>query len=352
MTLFNRNGRLYANLILAGKRKKLSLHMKDTPANRKKALANEAKILKMAKTGNKNAAQCAQAYLERQAGLKASSQAQIAKHLEAVLKMAHIKGTDKPEHISKAHIANFYKTLLAKKPSKAYANTLTARLKSFLDFLEETEHLEKSPFFKQKMTALRPAKEVQPFSLEQIKTLLKACTNPRLKAFLAVSFFTGARSGEVLALKWADVNFYTNKITIAHTLTPSGQLQPPKTPSSKRQIDMLPIVAKVLQEYYHQASLQQQGLIFIAPNKTGANLLNHLRAQYKALLKACNIPYRKIYATRHSFASLMLEQGEPLGWVSHTLGHKNLNITLETYAKYIPEENAQHGTFIKLEEFN
>ncbi|GLP31543.1 hypothetical protein HpBGD84_15740 [Helicobacter pylori] len=56
---------------------------------------------------------------------------------------------------------------------------------------------------------------------------------------------------------------------------------------------------------------------------------------------------RKLYTTRHTFASLMLSQGEEAMWVSKTLGHKDLNTTYKTYSHYIPKQEKERAKFLK-----
>jgi len=53
------------------------------------------------------------------------------------------------------------------------------------------------------------------------------------------------------------------------------------------------------------------------------------------VLKKLDIEYRNLYQMRHTFASMMISSGEDILWVSNILGHRNSNITLSTYAKYI-----------------
>ncbi|MFT2606443.1 tyrosine-type recombinase/integrase, partial [Helicobacter pylori] len=62
---------------------------------------------------------------------------------------------------------------------------------------------------------------------------------------------------------------------------------------------------------------------------------------------ALNLKNRKLYTTRHTFASLMLSQGEEAMWVSKTLGHKDLNTTYSTYSHYIPKQDKERAKFTK-----
>ena len=71
-----------------------------------------------------------------------------------------------------------------------------------------------------------------------------------------------------------------------------------------------------------------------------------LREIWIKLLDKCNLKYRSIYQTRHSFASNMLSNKEDIFWVSQTLGHKSINMTVEKYSKYIKSDRKRKITFL------
>lgn len=72
-----------------------------------------------------------------------------------------------------------------------------------------------------------------------------------------------------------------------------------------------------------------------------------IRASYKKLLKSLNLKFRVLYNTRHTFASIMLSRGEEPMWVGcKMLGHKNLNETFKSYAKYLPKNVVERAKFL------
>ena len=68
--------------------------------------------------------------------------------------------------------------------------------------------------------------------------------------------------------------------------------------------------------------------------------------RWKKLLKGLDISYRTIYQMRHTFATVMIEYGEDILWVSHMLGHTDSSMTLQMYAKYRKQENRKRATFL------
>ncbi|WP_233710913.1 site-specific integrase, partial [Helicobacter salomonis] len=196
-----------------------------------------------------------------------------------------------------------------------------------------------SPFFKQRLAMARPPKEKQPLNLEEVSHMLEVCSDLRLKTYLAVAFFTGARVGEIQALKWSDVNFAKNTITIERTLSQKNELGSPKTRSSVRTIEMLPIVKQALLRYAQQNP--SSPYIF-----TPGRYLRFNKAWHK-LLEQAQLAKRKLYSTRHTFASLMLSGGANVLRIYKMLGHTNAHMTLSVYAQYLPQEHTPLAPFLE-----
>ena len=166
--------------------------------------------------------------------------------------------------------------------------------------------------------------QIQPFSLEEIKLILQNAQG-ELKNFLSVGFFTGMRTGEILALRFENIDFANNKIYVCQSMEQNGNITSTKTHSA-RYIDML--------EPAREALINQSK----GKNKFVFELsLKKLRKQYYDLLESCNLARRTLYQTRHSFATLMLSNNEEPLWVSAMLGHKSLHTTFTHYVKYIPQ---------------
>lgn len=283
--------------------------------------------------------------LKRSSGLKKSSQKNIKFSSSNILfffKNRNIKS------IGTNDILEFYEFLenknLSKNTIKIYINTL----KRIFNVALDCEVLEKNPVFNKKYSkSLNTEKEIEPFSENEFFTLLKQKGDIGL--YLKIALLCGARTGEILALKWNDFVLQSKKIRINKAISFANEgLHSPKTLSSNRTIDLLPTLANFIQEAKEQRGAKDEDFIFA--NAKGEPFLKfqacYLNKEYKSLLQSLGIKYRKIYNTRHSFASLMLSKNEPLLWVCKMLGHKNANITLQTYAKYTPTKNHNYGAFI------
>ncbi|GAA7694566.1 hypothetical protein HpMMM77_14090 [Helicobacter pylori] len=255
--------------------------------------------------------------------------------------MGGFKESFKVSKITKESVTNYYNNAF-KKYQKNTLISLNALLKSFLEFCEQEGHIGKSPYFKITLKNAKQGLKDDPFSLDEIKAILQNAPTLRLKAFLTTAFFTGLRTGEQLALLWSDIDFENKKINIDKSLNLSGEITSPKNKPSIREIDLLEPVEKILKELKASEPNNKKMIFLSIPKRT-----QEFQKAFKKLLKALNLKEKKLYTTRHTFSSLMISMGEDPLWVSKTMGHKDLNTTYSTYARYIPQQEKERAAFIK-----
>lgn len=280
-------------------------------------------------------------FLALKIGLKQTSINSLENVFNSIFRVMNLKESDRLKKITKERIALYHQDTL-KHYKKNTIHNLNANLKSFLAFCEEERFLEKSPYFAITLKNAQEAKAIEPFSLEEVKTLIENAPSLRLKAFLTVAFLTGMRTGEQLALMWEDIDFNEKTITINKSLNELGSITTPKNKPSIREVDLLEPVEKILKELKASEPANKKMIFLSVPKRT-----QDFQLMFKKLLKALNLKDRKLYATRHTFASLMLSQGEEAMWVSQTLGHKDLNTTYKTYSHYIPQQEKERAKFLK-----
>ncbi|OOQ39223.1 tyrosine-type recombinase/integrase [Helicobacter pylori] len=280
-------------------------------------------------------------FLSLKLGLKQTSLNALENVFNSVFRVMGLKESDKLKKITKEKIAKYHEVTL-KHYKKNTIHNLNANLKSFLEFCQAEGFVEASPYFAITLKNAQEAKAIEPFSLEEVKTLIENAPSLRLKAFLTVAFLTGLRTGEQLALTWEDIDFTNKTITINKSLNELGTITTPKNKPSIREVDLLEPVAKILKEL-QTSEPESEKFVFISMPKRSTMF----QRAFRALLRALNLKDRKLYTTRHTFASLMLSQGEEPMWVSKTLGHKDLNTTYKTYSHYIPKQEKERARFLK-----
>ncbi len=170
---------------------------------------------------------------------------------------------------------------------------------------------------------------VNPFSFEEIEQLLLKIDG-YMRNFIGIMARTGMRPGELTALRWSDVDFDNEIIKVRRTRI-HGKNGPPKKKASVRDIEMLFGVKDFFQAQFELTGNNSNGDVFL--NSSNEPFYSHdiIAKQFKFLLDKKDKRY--LYQLRHSFATMMISEGEDILWVSRMLGHKSSDITLKAYAK-------------------
>ena len=248
--------------------------------------------------------------------------------------------------INREKVIDFVNDSLEKEHTKGTIFVRLTFLKRILVLAEEYDIIDKVPNIRVKIptNSSTIAEESKPFTEDEVKLLLTNCKNQVLKNYLQIAFFTGCRTGEILALKWSDVDLSNGKISINKTIN-KFDITSPKTRSSIREIDILPLVKEALKS---QKSINGKSEFVFCSKDDFSKLYFTLQKEWKRLLNEVGLEYRTLYHTRHTFASIMLSHNENLLWVSkRMLGHSNSNMTLKIYAHYVETQGEQHGAFLK-----
>jgi len=174
--------------------------------------------------------------------------------------------------------------------------------------------------------------DIHPLSMEEVNIFLDN-VHAQYRNFFVVAFFTGMRFGEMSVLKWQNVDFKLGVIKVRETRV-RGEEGSPKTKRSIRDIIMLPPVVEAMRGQ-RKATMGKSEYVFL--NQYGRPLLPDSMSQHiwKVTLKKAGLADRRLYETRHTFATLMLDAGELPGWVQRMMGHETLQMIHERYYSYI-----------------
>lgn len=177
--------------------------------------------------------------------------------------------------------------------------------------------------------------DIYPFNRKEIVLILKEAKG-NLYYFIYLMLSTGMRPGEIIPLTWNDINFDKKRIAVDKTII-RGKIGDVKTQSSVRYVDILPTLESKLKEL-QQLNISSKYL-FISNYKKPFNSHTVIARRFKKLLSKLKIKERNLYNLRHTFASIMISEGQNILWISKMLGHKNISITLKVYAKFIKEDD-------------
>jgi integrase len=206
------------------------------------------------------------------------------------------------------------------------------------------------------------------FSEEEAMQFLQIAKGHRLEAVFTTALALGLREGEILGLRWQDVDLKTGKLQVTYSLQrvkrpgekkSKLELLPPKTEPSRRSI-VLPQVAistlhahRIRQEEDRRAAgpaWKETGMVFTTTIGTRLDQRNMLRAFY-AIINAPDpndpepnpkkkrrlLPRLRFHDLRHSAATLLLAQGVHPRYIMELLGHSSISITMNTYGHILDE---------------
>ncbi|MBF0467719.1 MAG: site-specific integrase [Desulfamplus sp.] len=172
----------------------------------------------------------------------------------------------------------------------------------------------------------------------QISDLLKAVTKQKYHALFKLAIFSGARQGELLGLKWSDILWKDSQIFIQRTFN-NGKFYITKTKGSLRKVDIGPSTMKTLREWQIACPPGELNLVFPTNSGNPMNHNNMVNRYFTPGLVAAGIEKIKFHALRHTYASLLIEQGENIKYIQTQLGHSSPTVTLNVYAHLMKPTN-------------
>ncbi len=182
---------------------------------------------------------------------------------------------------------------------------------------------------KQKIRVLTPA---------EINALFEAETDQKYRTLFMLAIMSGARQGELLGLKWSDVDWKNNQIHIQRTFN-NGAWYDTKTETSDRKVDLGPSMMAELKKWKVACPPNKLDIVF---SNGAGNPINHnnlVNRHFNPALKAAELPKIRFHDLRHTYASLLIEQGENIKYIQSQLGHSSPTVTLNVYAHLMKTTN-------------
>ncbi|MFI9325668.1 tyrosine-type recombinase/integrase [Kitasatospora aureofaciens] len=216
-------------------------------------------------------------------------------------------------------------------------------LKSALEHAVREEEIPRNVARNVRMGTPRP-RRFEPLTASEARQFLAATSGHRLHALFELALRTGLRKGELLGLRWEDIDLADGIASIRRTLqrSNSGGLTalPTKTQSSERRIALPTPCLRSLEQHRTRQRQERQaagagwkdsGYVFTRPDGApieGATLSRH----FNTLLRRATLRRIRFHDLRHSAATLLLEQGVELVVIKELLGHAHIGVTATVYA--------------------
>ena len=251
--------------------------------------------------------------------------------------------------ITPATVRKWQNDLLASKQQYAptYLKTINNQLSAIFNYAKKYYSLTSNPAAICGSIGKKHAESMQFWTLDEFKTVLSNVENPTTKIMMEILFWTGMRSGELLALTMNDIDLADKYIHIRKSYARIGAkdiISEPKTPKSKRSITIPDFLCSDIQEYADRLYDYRPGDRLFELDKY------HLHNEMKRICKKTGIKKIRVHDLRHSHASLLIELGFSPLLISERLGHENVQTTLQTYAHLYPNKHGEVAQ--KLDELN
>jgi integrase len=225
------------------------------------------------------------------------------------------------------------------------------------------DYIKSSPFqLKDKISLPAKSKEEKGRALnpDEINKLLDACADDTYTV-VALAILSGMRRGEIFGLKWDDIDFNANLISVKRALywkrgkvwekeEQGPVFVPPKSKAGIRKIDISPKLRKILLEHRMRSKKSELGLVFSDPNGKPIDPDNFGKDYFRPAVKAAEIGNVRFHDLRHTFGSIKIALGYSLHYIMKQMGHSSIQVTGDVYGHLLkegnPEAAAQTDDFI------
>jgi integrase len=208
------------------------------------------------------------------------------------------------------------------------------------------------------------APEMMTWSKEQVQTFLKAAEGHRYEHLFYVAIVTGMRQGELLGLKWSDVNYDSGSLQVQRQVQwvdhpvegePRFFFKTPKSETSERRIPIGSETIKHLKLQQQQVTMQKmisgkkwQAHDLVFPNLVGNPIdPNNLIKDFRKLLESAGLPKIRFHDIRHTCATLLLLMNVHPKIVGERLGHTDIKVTLRIYSHALPSLQGEASQIIE-----
>ncbi len=192
--------------------------------------------------------------------------------------------------------------------------------------------------------------EIQPLNADEVRLFLRTVLehSPEHYPLFLCAIHTGMRLGEVAALQWGDVDFNGKFFTVRRNYV-EGEIVPFTKTKKLRRIDLSDTLLKALrglkrrrrEEWLKKGSSEIPEWVFCNQQGNPADMQNVKNRHFYKCLEKAGLRRIRFHDLRHTFASLLLQDGQPLAYIKDQLGHSSIKLTVDIYGHLEPGANRE-----------
>lgn len=206
--------------------------------------------------------------------------------------------------------------------------------------------------------------QIEILTRDEQAQLIRASYQHRYGVFIRLVLFTGLRLGELLGLRWEDLDMKANLLHIRRTLNRLNKVKKPtapgekrteiviQTPKSQNSIRSIPLLPAVVQDLMNWRGVQRNDQIMAQDQYQDSGMIvtnpfggfiepRTFKDQYDQILTLAGLRHFTFHALRHTFASRAMEQGMDAKTLSILLGHASVSFTMDTYAHVLTDHKRE-----------
>jgi len=274
------------------------------------------------------------------------------------IKLKELRGLD---------IQRYYTSLQDSEKTTSIIKNLHKLLKSFLNYCVAEGYIIKNYCIGKSITipddhCIEDDDEgpIYAFTLEEQRKFIDAVKIHRNKALFLLDLGTGLRLGELVALKWSDIDFDNNTLSVKRTIKGVTMINGEKrkyvlieqSPKTKKSIRTIPIplnIIPLLKERQEQQEKEKAAAfdLYTENNYVFCTVLGlpidprNLSRSFQRILKRAQLDQKRFHDLRHTYATRLFEKDVSLKTVQMLLGHSNISITANIYTHVMPEEKSK-----------
>lgn len=278
----------------------------------------------------------------KEAGLRHSTYEQYRGHVDNHLKPAF--GSLKIIHITFEMIENYKKQALLNGVATPTLRKILVTLGGILKYAVRVRYIDHNPvMYVEKPRGKSTHKENTIMHIlypTDIRALISAAFRQRDRVLFMTAVLTGMREGELLGLKWSDFDWIHSQVLVRRTYN-HGRFYEPKTKNSKRRIDLPPELIHELRKWKLACPKGELSLVFPTSGATPENSNNMLKRNFYPALRRAGLPKIRFHDLRHTYASLLIDQGEHPKYIQSQMGHSSIKVTMDVYGHLMKDVNSE-----------